>query len=269
VDKKIGGGSFLHKLDPRTKLILTVLFTVLVFIINSLAVAAVLMIFFFVLGLLSGLTVKKIFPHGKIIVFVIVMAVILQILFGRETPETRYILKPLIPEYFPLAGGAGSLKLDGLFSGLMIGCRIMALSILLPLLVITTEPRLLALGITRLGINYRAAFIITSTLNLVPLFEEEGRNITETCRLRGINVFEKGNIFSKLKEYSVFAFPLIIKSMKRSSIMGLAMDARAFGAFKTRTWLLQIRMKTADYLTFSAGIVFTVIAVMLNYTIKI
>jgi energy-coupling factor transporter transmembrane protein EcfT len=53
----------------------------------------------------------------------------------------------------------------------MVGCRIVALSVLMPALVITTEPRLLAYGITRLGLNYKAAYIITSAINMIPLFE--------------------------------------------------------------------------------------------------
>ena len=262
---RTNGGSFLHRLDPRTKLLLTLFLTVPVFIVDNLALSACMMFFFIVLYITAKIPVKKIFPYGRFLVFLIAMVVVLQTLFGQETPATRYLLKPLVPEQVPFAGGLGSLKMDGLLTGLMISCRIVALSVLMPVLTETTDAGLLALGITRLGINYRAAFVITSTLNLIPSFEEEARSIMDACRLRGVTVFDKGNFFSKLKEYPAITFPLIVKAMKRASIMSLAMDARAFGAHKTRTWMRKIRMTTLDYLSFSAGIAFSVIIVSLNF----
>ena len=261
--------SFLYRLDPGTKLFLTALFTVMVFLVDRLSVAAALLLFFIILSFSSGIPVKRIFSRYKILFFLVVFVVIIQMLFGRETPETRYLLKPLIPERIPLAGGAGSLKLDGLFTGLMIGCRITALSVLMPLLTETTEPRLLSYGLTRLGFNYRAAYVITSALNLIPQFEEEARQITDACRLRGVTAFDRGSIFSRLKEYPALAFPLIVKAMKQASVMSLAMDARAFGAHKTRTWLIQIKPGFIDYTTLAAGIIFFVIAVTANYMLKI
>jgi len=238
-----------------------VIFTIQVFLVSNLAVAVMQLLFFSVICFLSRIPLKKIFPHAKLLLCMIVLAVILQTLFGRETPETRFLLNPLIP----LFGGIGSLKLDGLFTGLMIGCRIISLSILMPVLARTTEPRLLAYGITRLGMNYKAAYIITATLNLIPLFEEEVRHITDACRLRGAAVFDKGSFFSRLKQYPPLVFPLIVKAMKRSSVISCAMDSRAFGAHKTRTWILQTKMAVPDYLTFAAGISFFVIAVTANF----
>jgi energy-coupling factor transporter transmembrane protein EcfT len=237
------------------------LFTVLVFIVDSPVIAAVQMLFFIALCLLAKIPLKKIFPHFKFLLFLMMFVISLQILFGHETPESRYLLRPLFPDRLPLIGGRGSLKLDGLFTGLMISCRILALTALLPVLTMTTEARMLAYGLTRLGVPYRAAHVITSTLTMIPVFEEETRFIIEARKLRGVQSLDNGNFFAKVKEYSALALPLMIKAMRKAQIAGLAMDSRAFGAHKTRTWLLEARFTPVDYAVYAAGIGYTVMVI--------
>ena len=234
-----GAGSFLYRLDPRTKLLLVLLFTVLVFVLDSLVVAAAQMLVFILLCLLAKISLKKLFPHWKFLLFLMAVVMILQILFG-----------------------------EGPFTGMMICCRIVSITVVLPMLTMTTSARSLSYGITRLGLNYRAAHIITSTLNLIPSFEDETRLIMEARRLRGIRSFEEGSFFSKLKEYNALALPLMIKAMRKAQLVGLAMDARAFGAYKTRTWLIEIKMTATDYLAFASAAACFVIAVTANFLIK-
>ena len=264
----VKNGSFLLGLDPRTKLLLVFLFTTLVFVIDSLAVAAFQMLFFIGVCLSAKIPFKKIFPHWKFLLFLAAMVVALQILFGPETPDSRFLLNPLLPEWVPLLGGLGSLKWDGLITGLMICCRIVSLTILLPMLTMTTEASRLAYGITRLGLNYKAAHIITSTLNLIPSFETETRLIMDARKLRGVRTFEKGRLFAKLKEYTAIALPLMIKAMRKAQIISLAMDARAFGAYKTRTWLLETKMTAHDFIAFACAIIYAAIAVTANILIS-
>jgi len=255
----MSGGSFLRRLDPRTKLLLTALFTILVFVVDTLLPAAAQMLLFFSLCLAAKIPVKKIFPYAKMLLFIIVLVIIMQTLFGKD--GGRYILKPLI-------GGFGSLKLDGLLAGLIVCCRIVAVSVLMPLLTLTTETRYLTFGISRLGINYRYAYIITSALNLIPMFRDEAQLMFEARRLRGMKSPETGNIITRMKEYSVMVIPLIIKAIRQAGLMGLAMDSRAFGTHKTRTWLLASRFRARDYAAFAAGIAYSAIAITVNIILK-
>jgi len=146
---------------------------------------------------------------------------------------------------------------QGLHTGLMIACRIVALTALMPALTMTTEPPLLALGMTRLGLPYRAAYIITTTLNLIPSFEEEARQIIDARRLRGMQSV-------KWREYPAIVLPLMVKALRQAQLMALAMDVRAFGAYPTRTWLRVIRLSAVDYAAFTAGIIWAAVAVTAN-----
>jgi len=201
---------------------------VLVFVINTLPVAAVQMALFLGLCRAADIPFKKIFPHYKFLLGVIALLIALQMLFGQ-----------------------------GLYTGLMIACRVIALAALMPALTMTTDPQLLALGITRLGLNYRAAYIITSTLNLIPSFEEEARQIMDARRLRGMQSVKMG-------EYPAIVLPLMVKALRQAHLMALAMDVRAFGAYPVRTWLREIKLSAADYAAFATGIAWSVIAVTAN-----
>jgi len=257
-------GSFLHRLDPRTKLLLVLLFTILVFVIDSLLVSAGLVLSFVIVCLSARIPLKRLFPHWRFLIFLAAFVLAVQMLFGQGS---RYLIKPLVPQWVPLLGGRGSLKLEGLLTALMVCCRIVALTVLLPTLTLTTDARQLAYGITRLGLHYKAAYVITSTLNLIPSFEEETRLILQARTLRGVRSFEHGGLFARLREYGAIALPLMIRAMRKAQIVSLAMDARAFGAHRDRTWLLETRISAGDYMAFACGIAFFAAAIAAQFLI--
>jgi energy-coupling factor transport system permease protein len=224
--------TLLQILDPRTKLLLAALFTILIFIIDVLIVAAVQMVLFTALCFSARIPIKKIFPHWKLLFCFIALVMALQTVFGQ-----------------------------GYLFGLMISCRVLAIATIMPALTMTTDTQALSLGITRLGFNYKAAFIITSTLNLIPAFVEETRQIIDARRLRGMESV-------KLADYPAIVLPLMIKAMRQAQLMGLAMDTRAFGIYPTRTWLRTIHFSAVDFGAFFAGIAWAIIAITANYLLK-
>ena len=247
-------------------MLLTAHFTTLVFIIDTLIVAAALAVFFVIICLAAGLPLQKIFSHWKMLLFLILFVLILQTFFGNKTEDALFASSPLIPASIPLFGGLGYVK--GIFTGLMISSRIIALAVLMPLLIISTEYRLLSYGISRLGFNYQAAFIITSVLNIVPSLQDSIQKIINARRMRGSKAFENKNIFRRLREYAVISVPLLIKIFRRSSMLGLAMDARAFGAYKKRTWILSTKFAFIDYAAFVSGLLIAGGALTANVFLK-
>jgi energy-coupling factor transport system permease protein len=203
-----------------------------VFVIDVFAVAAVQAVVFTVLCFASRIPFKKIFPHWKLLLGLIMLVIVLQTVFGQ-----------------------------GFIFGLMISCRVIAIAALMPAFIMNTDMQTLALGITRLGFNYQTAFIITSTLNMIPAFEEETRQIIDARRLRGMESV-------KLKDYPAIVLPLMIKAMRRAQIAGLAMDTRAFGIYPTRTWLREIHFSAVDYGAFAAGFAWSLILIAANFLLK-
>ena len=256
------GSSFLHKLDPRTKVLLSLLLTLVIFIVSRPLAAAVLTLSLVVLWSAVKMPFNKIRGYVKFLSAMVIFITVMQILFG---PGTHYILKPLFPPGLPLVGGRGSLKWEGLILGIVSGLRLLALVLLLPMLIGTTAPHSLAQGLTRLGLNYKGAFIITSAINLVPALEDEALVIIEAQKLRGLRAFEEGSLWDKLKAYPALAIPLIIAALRRSQLMSFAMDSRAFGAYSGRTWLEPVKMSAADWRALAVSLVFCTLILVLNF----
>ena len=248
----------IYKLDPRTKLISVLLLSIIVFFIGSLPAAVIMMLSFFVIRLISGVPLNGI-RFFRTLSLLVVFIIIMQMLFG---PGDSYIIAPLFPHSFPVLGGMGSLKQEGLVLGLVIVCRLLSLMVIFPVFTGTTSPQQLAAGLYALKFNYRAAFVITSAFNLIPFFKEEALIILDAQKLRGMNT---GSV--KIKTYSGIALPLVLGAMRKAGSSSVAMDSRAFGIYKKRTWLDKPQMKTRDFWVIAAGLVFCAFLILLNHTI--
>ena len=253
--------SVINNIDPRIKIFIVLLFTVLVFVIDKLMVVVCLMSSFLILRLAVKIPFRRI---GFLKTFSMLAAFIIltQILFY---PGENYIIKPLFPASFPLFGGMGSLKWDGLFIGLMICFRLTALMLLLPMFTVSTSPDKISAALASLGINYRAAFIITAAFNMIPLFEEEGRIIMDAQKLRGMRAFESRSFFTRLKAYPALVVPLMLGAMRKAQLASVVMDSRAFGVYKTRMWLEKPEMKRLDYLCVIICIIFSAVVLFFNF----
>jgi energy-coupling factor transporter transmembrane protein EcfT len=205
------------------------------------------------LFIFAKIPIGKVFAQYRFMVFLIALVVILQTVFG-----------------------------GGLITGLMIACRIVSLCVLLPLLTMTTSTGDIALCLTRLGFNYKTAYIITSAFNILPLFQEDARQLIDARRLRGYMprgyMPHRKNVFANFGEYAKIALPLMIKAMRRAAATGLAMDARAFGAYRARTWRTstwragtsphETGMSAVDFTVLVAGVVYAAIIITINFIKK-
>ena len=250
----------IYNLDPRTKILLVFILTLLIFLIDSLFVAIIFLLSILLIRIAARIPFRDI-KTFKILSMLVLFLIFVQTLLG---PGENYIVKPLFPPGFPLLGGRGSLKWDGLFIGLMLGCRLTVLMLVLPLLTETTSPYRVAAGLAALGINYRAAFVITTALNLIPVFEEQGKIIIDAQKMRFMRSFEESSFPKKLKALTALVVPLVLSAMRKAQSASVAMDCRAFGAFKTRSWLEKPVMKKSDYLVLAGGIVFFVLILIME-----
>jgi energy-coupling factor transport system permease protein len=236
---------FFYKIDPRTKLLFVMAFTLLVFFINRLFPAVCLMFSLFIIHLAAKIPfpgIKNIRNLSLLALFILAM----QTLFSSGY---NYMFSPLF-------GGIISLKWEGFYLGLLIVCRLISMLILFSVFVKTTSPYSLAAALNALGINYRAAFTITFSLNLVSHFREEALIIMDAQKLRGRSL-EKGSFIARTKAWTLIVLPLMLGAMRKAQSSAVAMDSRAFGAYKSRTWLEKPEMKAVDLIfIFSLVVIF-------------
>ena len=253
--------SVFYKLDARVKQLFVLLFTLLVFLIDKLSVAVFLLLFIVIIRLASKIPFGRI-KYFKNLTMLAVMIIILQMLFG---PGNSYIVKPLFSPSFPLLGGIGSLKWEGLILGIVIVLRLSTLIIFLPIFTETTPAYKISESLCILGLNYRSAFIITSAFNFIPFFRDEALVIMDAQKLRGIHSFEKGSLFSKINAYAGIIVPLVLGAMRKAQVSSVAMDCRAFGVYKTRTWIDKPIIRKFDILFALGCIISFVCLLILNY----
>lgn len=258
------GDSILHRLDPRVKIILLLLVTIMIFIVDNFIVLGILFFTMAVFWAIADLPLKMISTYVKFFMSLFVFLILLQsIFYAGET----IILEPLIPEPIPLLGGMGNITWEGILFGLLICLRVLTLISFLPLVTFTTPVEKLALSMIKMGVPYKIAFTMTTAINQLPILQAEITSIMNAQKLRGFTVFEEGSLFEKLKAYPALVVPLVIGAMRRSRMMGVAMDSRAFGAREERTYIEDIFMNKTDKIIMSLGILYCFILLYLNFII--
>ena len=252
------GNSFVHKLDPRSKIIFMLLVSTAIFMVQKISVALVVLAVMIGLWFLARLPSKLLWSFIRVLLPIMGFLFVVQAIFY---PGNVPLVKPLIP----IGRGYGQITQDGILFALLLALRLMAMIIMLPLVNFTTPVQNFALGMVKMGMPYKLAYTMTTALNLVPILQVETGVIVDAQRLRAMQSFENGKVTDKLKAYPALVTPLVIGSMRRAQLMAVAMDSRAFGASVSRTYLEDIILHPRDWVFISLTVLFTMGIIYASY----
>ncbi len=245
------GNSLLHRLDPRMKIILTVLFIVLVFLAKSAVSYALLLVFVTALLIISKLPVKPVLKGLKPILFVILFTAVINIFWTKG--EVELIDLKIVTVYF-----------EGVVFAVYMLIRIVTLvmgtSILLTY---TTSPIDMTDGIEQLlaplkKINlpvHEFSMMMSIALRFIPTLIEETDKIMNAQKARGAN-FTSGNILQRAKALIPVLIPLFVSSIRRADDLATAMECRCYRGGAGRTRMKSLKYSMADF-----SMLFVVIAV--------
>ncbi len=232
--------SFLHSLDPRAKIVGSTSALAIILLFNDPIITGSLLLSVLILGKLLGkisireqLTLLK--PLIPLVLFTI-------------------ILWPVI--YKP--------RLEGFMFGVSFALRLLALGLVTFILLMTTPQRELIQGFVKLGLPYEFGLTISIGLRYIPTLYILTRNIMDAQRSRGWEM-EKGNIIVRIRKMSAVMIPLLVASLKTAHELSIALESRAFGAGKRRTFLHDIKMGKKDYITIVTSLVLLGMALYLRY----
>ena len=255
------GKTLFHRLDPRVKIVFMVLVSTAIFTIGKISIAALVLAVMFVLWFAAALPLKVLASFMKVLLPIIGFLFVVQAIFY---PGTHPLIKPLIPIW----GGIGQITLDGILFAVLLALRLMAMIIMLPLVIFTTQVQTFALGLTRMGLPYKLAYTMTTALNLVPILQLETGVIVDAQRLRAMHSFEQGKLIDKIKAYPALVTPLVIGSMRRAQLMAVAMDSRAFGATASRTYMEDVHMQPQDWAFLVFAVLLTIGIIAASFWLK-
>ncbi len=254
--------TLIHNLDPRVKIIILALISISIFLITNPVILGIIFVALIIFWQVAHLPLKNMATYFKFLMGLFIFLIIVQaLLYGGDT----ILIAPVVPEFVPLIGGIGRITLEGILFGVFVSARVLILVSLLPLVGMTTPVDKLALAISKMGVNYRMSYVITTAINLIPLFQVELAQIMDAQKLRAFQVFEEGRLMEKMKAYPALVVPMVIGAMRRAQLMGVAMDSRAFGAQQYRTYIEDIEMVTRDWVVLIIGSIATIGLVVVNY----
>lgn len=233
------GSSVIHKLDPRMKLILMILFVVSVFIAKTALAFALVFIFTVFLVTVSGIRVSVILKGIKPLLFVILLTSVFNLFLikGEGEPLLSFWILKIYEEGVAYA----------VMIALRISCIIAGTSVLLTY---TTSPIALTDGLERLLSPLKKlklpvhdfSMMMTMALRFIPTLVEETEKVMNAQKARGAD-FSSGGLIKRAKALIPIIIPLFVSAFHRAEELAVAMECRCYRGDVGRTRMN--RMKTA------------------------
>lgn len=252
------GDSFVHKLDPRAKIILTVLFVAMIFLCKNFFSLALVLGFILISVAVSKVPCKMFLKSLKPIVPIVLFTAIINIFYitgGKELISLGFI----------------TVTEKGVFTAVFMAIRIIFLIISSSLLTYTTVPTQLTDAIERLLSPLKIfhipvhtlAMMMTLALRFIPTLIEEVERITNAQKARGAD-FESGSFMDKIKALIPILIPLFISAFRRAYELSYAMTCRCYTGGEGRTRMKQMKLKVGDFASFIVFIIGVVGVVLIN-----
>ncbi|WP_298018405.1 energy-coupling factor transporter transmembrane protein EcfT [uncultured Dysosmobacter sp.] len=252
------GTTVAHKLDPRTKILLVVLYITALFCAKSLVTYGVMALCLAVCVYISKVSIKALVRGLKPVLFIIIFTGILNLFF---TSGDRYLVE------------WGFLRISdtGLRNAVFMVLRIMLLIMGTFLMTYTTSPISLTDGLEQLlnGLKrfhvpvHELAMMMSIALRFIPTLIEETDKIMSAQRARGAD-FESGNLVQRAKALIPILVPLFISAFRRADELATAMECRCYHGGEGRTKLRVLQYERRDYIALALGVAVTVGVIVLR-----
>lgn len=235
------GDSFIHRLDPRAKLVSMVLLLIFIFFANNVWSYALLFAFVMFLIALTNISLSVFIKGLRPMLVLILFTVILQLFFTR-TGEVLWEWGFLV------------LTKDGLMNAVFIFLRFVLIIFISTLLTLTTQPLAITDALESLFAPFRKvlpvhemALMLSIALRFVPTLIDETDKIMNAQRARGVD-FNEGNLFERVKAFIPILIPLFVNAFNRAYDLATAMEARGYRGAEGRTKYRELTWQGCDTL---------------------
>lgn len=250
--------SIIHKLDPRTKIMGTVLFIISLFIGRSLPayIAAVLL-----LGLvikISTVPFSFMVRGLKAVFAILVFSVVINMFF--------------IPGTVILDFGFADISREGLQTAVLMAVRLVFLILGSSLMTLTTTPNQLTDGMEKLLSPlkrirvpvHEIAMMMSIALRFIPILTEELDKIMKAQMARGAE-YDQGNLLNKMKSLVPILVPLFLSSVRRANDLAMAMESRCYRGGEGRTKMKPLVYEKRDYISYIVVYLYLALMIMIRF----
>lgn len=130
------------------------------------------------------------------------------------------------------------------------------------LFMVATNPSEFAASLNKIGVSYKIAYSVSIALRYIPDVQRDYQDISFAQQARGIDMSKKEKLTKRIKNSASILMPLIFSSLDRIETISSAMELRAFGSNKKRTWYNGSQFKKGDYIAIAIVSVILVIAIL-------
>ena len=234
VDLYTESGTFLHRMDPRVKIVAVATLSLLALILSQLVYILVLAAAMVALIIVGSAGFRKTMLAFSYVFRVMALIVVLWPLFN--------------PGGTPVLVELGPIKITepGILAGIATAARIFCLASAWYLLMFTTSQRDLVRGLVKMGLRFDFGLSLAMALRFLPTFSAIVESIKDAQRARGLEL-DRGNLRKRAKDYVAILVPTVITALKTADTLTLALQSRAYGARADRTYLRDLKLRAGDY----------------------
>lgn len=239
--------SIIHRLDPRIKILLLVLYIVLIFCTFTYLSLLLIFISTLIIIYLSKVPVRLYFKSLKVIIIIVLITSILNLFYG--TGEALF-------EF-----GFIKITMNGINNAIFVTFRIVSLILISSCLTFTTMPTDLTDALERLlkpltvfHIKvHEIAMMMTIALRFVPTLLEETDKIMSAQKARGADM-ESGSFTRRIKALIPVLVPLFVSAFRKAYDLAMAMECRCYTGGSGRTRMKQLHLKKSDFVAIAVFI---------------
>lgn len=252
------GNSFVHRLDPRTKLVMMIVYIITLFIANGIVSYGLMLLFLLASIAVSRIPAKAFLRGMKPLLFILVFTAGLNLFL---TPGDTVLV------HFWVI----TVTLEGVVRAGFMLARILMLITCTFLLTYTTSPIALTDGLESLLSPlkkikvpvHELSMMMCIALRFIPTLIEETDKIMSAQKARGAD-FETGKLTERVKALVPILVPLFISAFRRADELATAMECRCYHGGEGRTKMKLLRYKLPDFQTFGIGALLVAMVVILG-----
>ena len=251
------GNSAAHKLDPRTKLLLTVLYIIGLFCAKSFLSYGFMALLLILSVKISGVSPKALIRGLKPVLLIICFTAVLNLFYTPGEELVRFWIFKITKE--------------GILTAFFMVARITMLIMGTFLLTYTTSPIALTDGMETLFAPlkkikvpvHELAMMMSIALRFIPKLIEETDKIMSAQKARGAD-FESGSLLDRAKALVPILVPLFISAFRRADELAVAMECRCYNGGEGKTKLHVLKYERRDYCALSVAVCSLIAVVVLG-----
>jgi energy-coupling factor transport system permease protein len=258
IGRYVPADSLIHRLDPRSKLMIVFLFVCIIFLANNLFTYALIGIYTFLMLGLSRIPIRFLYAGLKPVLWLVLFTLLLQVFFTKEGS--------LLFEVGPI-----KIYEEGVRQGIFISMRFFFLILMTSLLTLTTTPIEITDGLETLlhplkKVRFpvhEMALMMSISLRFIPTLMQETDKIMKAQIARGVE-FSSGPIKERIKAVIPLLIPLFVSSFKRAEELAIAMEARGYRGGEGRTKYRLLSWNLSDTLQLLILVILTILLILLR-----